>query len=91
MTPNIWKEKEKSIVIHNNKMNMIESCLDRHAINQPNKLAFVFENEQGKIKKFTYKELEKEVNKFSNLLKNLNINENSRVFIFLPKIPEMYI
>ena len=91
MTPNILKEKEKSIVIHNNKMNMIESCLDRHAINQPNKLAFVFENEQGKIKKFTYKELEKEVNKFSNLLKNLNINENSRVFIFLPKIPEMYI
>lgn len=91
MKNQIWEEVEKDIVIHGENMNIIESCIDRHAEKTPDKLAFVFENEEGEIKKFTYKQLQKEVNKFSNLLNGLKINENSRVFIFLPKIPEMYI
>ncbi|MBS3074988.1 AMP-binding protein [Candidatus Pacearchaeota archaeon] len=88
---NFWKQHEKNIIIHGEKMNIIESCLDRHAEKTPDKLVFVFENENGKIKKFTYKQLQKEVNKFANLLNGLNIKPSSRVFIFLPKIPEMYI
>ena len=86
-----WKQYEKDIIIHNNKMNIIESCVDRHANNSKtaNKTAFVFEDE--KITKFTYKELQKEVNKFANLLNDLKIKQNSRVFLFLPKVPELYI
>ena len=89
-----WKEHEKEIIIHNDnrnkdKMNIIESCVDRHALATPNKLAFSFENKN--IKTFTYKHLQEEVNKFANLLNELGIKENSRVFLFLPKIPEMYI
>ena len=71
MTNQIWKEAEKDIVIHGESMNIIESCIDRHAENQPDKLAFVFENEKRKIKKFSYKELEEETNKFANLLNEL--------------------
>ena len=86
----IWKTREKSIIIHNDKMNMIESCVDRHAINQPEKLALSFESEQGKITNYSYKQLEEEINKFSNYLNNLKIKQSSRIFIFLPKVPEMY-
>ena len=87
----IWKEAEKDIVIHNNGMNIIESCVDRHALETPNKLALFFEFEKGKIKKYTYKELQEEVNKFANLLNNIKVKKNSRIFLFLPKSPELYI
>jgi len=87
----IWKQHEKDIVIHNDKMNMIESCLDRHAIKTPDKLALSFEFENKSTKTFTYKQLQEETNKFANLLNKLKIKPSSRVFLFLPKIPEMYI
>jgi len=91
MTTQFWKEKEKDIIIHGEKMNITESCVDRHALTTPDKTAFVFENETKRIKKFTYKQIQIEINKFANMLNELNIKENSRIFIFLPKIPEMYI
>ena len=87
----IWNEKEKDIIIHKDKMNIIESCIDRHALATPDKIAFSFENESGKIKNYSYKQLQEETNKFANLLNSLGILPSSRIFLFLPKIPEMYI
>ncbi|MBS3100482.1 AMP-binding protein [Candidatus Pacearchaeota archaeon] len=87
----IWKKAEKSVVLHGSKMNVIESCIERHASEYPDKIAFVFENESGRIKKYTYAELKTEVNRFANLLKKLEIKKGERIFIFLPKCPELYI
>lgn len=89
-TKEFWKYQERNVVIHDNKMNIIETCIDRHAKATPNRLAFVFDDGK-KIKKYTYKQLEEEVNKFANLLNNLNVKKNSHIFLFLPKCPEMYI
>jgi len=80
---------ERDVVFRKDKLNVIESCVDRHAEKTPDKLAFVFEGES--VKKYSYKELQREVNKFANLLKDLGVKENSRVFLFLPKVPELYI
>lgn len=92
MEPNqIWTEAEKKIITHDNLMNLAESCLDRHAQNQPNKIALSFEDESGKVKSHTYSQLQKEANKFANLLNHINIPQNSRIIIFLPKVPELYI
>ena len=68
----IWKEAEKNIILHVDKINIIESCIDRHTKSTPNKLAFFFEN-NGKRKEFTYQQLQKEVNKFFNFLKELKV------------------
>lgn len=86
---NTWKIAEKDIILHGDKLNITESCLDRHAQNTPNKLALHFED--GRIRTYTYQHLNEEVNKFANLLNQLNIKPKSKVFIFLPKVPEMYI
>ncbi len=86
-----WKSFEKNIIIHGNKMNVIESCLDRHAKSSPDKSAFVFENDKSKQTRITYAELNEQVNKFANLLQKLKVKKNSRIFLFLPKIPELYI
>jgi acetyl-CoA synthetase len=85
----IWQQHEKDIIIHKNKMNIIESCIDRHAEKTPDKLAISFEDHS--IKNYNYKQLQEQVNKFANYLNSLGILPSSRVFIFLPKIPEMYI
>ena len=86
-----WKKQEEKVIIHDNKMNIIESCIDRHIEDKPDKNAFVFQDDNEKVKKYTYKELSKEVNKFSNLLVNLGVKKGDRIALFLPKIPEMYI
>ena len=91
MEESFWKQFEKDIIFHNDKLNIVESCVDRHALKNPNKIAFVFELEKGKLLKYTYKELQIEVNKFANYLNQVGVKEGSRVFLFLPKVPEMYI
>lgn len=87
---NIWKATEKDIVLHGSKMNLIESCIDRHAENEPEKLAFVFEDD-SRLTKYTYRQLQEEVSRFAGLLDKLNVGQGSRIFMFLPKVPEMYI
>ena len=86
-----WKKLEKNIIFRKNKINIIESCVDRNAKATPDKLALVFQGEGNKVEKFSYAELETQVNKFANLLKSLGVRKKSRVFIFLPKVSEMYI
>lgn len=87
----IWKKREKSIIIHGDKMNVIESCVDRHATNNPNKIALHFQNEDKSIQSFTYGQLQEEISKFANFLNAKGIKQSSRVIIFLPKCPEIYI
>ncbi len=92
-TSKFWKKQEKEIIIHGSKMNIIESCVDRHAGNLElkNKVALSFEDEKSTIKEYTYWELEKEVNRFANLLKTkYNVKKGSRIAFFLPKCPESY-
>ncbi|VVB79871.1 Acetyl-coenzyme A synthetase [uncultured archaeon] len=86
----IWQKAEKEIILHDKKLNIVESCVDRHAQATPNKPALIFQSEKGNKKTMSYKELEKKTNKFANLLKELKLKQNSRVFIFLPKCEEIY-
>jgi len=83
----IWKEAEKDIVMRGEKMNVVESCVDRYS--ESDKLALVFED--GKRKEISYRDLFVEVNKFANLFKSLGVKKDSKVVFFLPKVAEMYI
>jgi acetyl-CoA synthetase len=70
------------------KLNISKNCLD---YNDPNKIALIFENEDGIRKIYKYKELKEEVNKLSNALINLGIKKGDRVAIYLPFTPEVVI
>ena len=65
-----WKKLEKNIIFRKNKINIIESCVDRNAKATLDKLALVFQGQGNKVEKFSYAELETQVNKFANLLKS---------------------
>ncbi len=75
------------------KLNITENCLDRHLQTHPNKTAIIFEpNDPNELTQhISYKELHKKVCKFSNVLKNNNIQKGDRVCIYLPMVPELAI
>ena len=76
----------------NGKLNVSYNCLDRHIeAGNGNKTALIWEAEDGKVKKYTYLQLLKEVSKFSNVLKSNGLRKNDRACIYMPMIPELAI
>ena len=74
------------------KLNITESCLDRHIKNgRRNKAALIWEGEPGDRQTFTYYDMYRQVNKFANVLKSLGIKKGDRVAIYLPMIPEIVV
>ncbi|MBW2983725.1 acetate--CoA ligase [Candidatus Woesearchaeota archaeon] len=74
------------------KTNVSYNCLDRHLDKRGDKVAIIWQGEpEDDIKKFTYKELHKEVCRFANVLKKKGIKKGDRVCIYLPMIPELAI
>ena len=67
------------------ELNVSWNCLDRHLTNgNANKVALIFESDDGKVTRATYKELYERVCKFANGLKSLDIKKGDRVIIYMP-------
>ena len=75
----------------NGKLNVSYNCLDRHVNNRDGeRVAFYWEgNDPDDKKTFTYNQLLIEVNKFSNVLKKLNVSKGDRVCLYMQMIPEL--
>lgn len=67
------------------KINLTYNCVDRHARTwRRNKTALIWEGEDGDVKKLTYWELMREVNKAANALKFAGVKRGDTVGIFMP-------
>jgi len=66
------------------ELNVSVNCLDKHLSTQPNKIAIIFEADDGSTINVTYKELYHRVCQFANGLKKLNLSLGDRVIIYLP-------
>ena len=72
------------------KLNVAYNCIDRHAKENPDRVAIIWEgDEPGDTKKITYKELLLNVSKAANVLKKIGIKKGDRVTIYLTMIPEL--
>ena len=73
------------------KINVAYNAVDRHASSwRRNKLAYIFVGEPvGDVRKITYFELNREVNRFANALKSMGVKKGDRVAMYLPMIPEL--
>ena len=69
---------------HDGELNASYNCLDRHLKTQPDKVAIIFEADDGKVTKVTYKELYHRVCQFANALKALGIKKGERVLVYMP-------
>ncbi|KYD10756.1 acetate--CoA ligase [Heyndrickxia sporothermodurans] len=88
-----WKEAEKAFFWYETgKVNMAYEAIDRHANTfRKNKIALYFRNET-RNEKYTFKELKELSDKAGNVFKATgNVEKGDRVFIFMPRSPELYI
>ena len=71
------------------KLNITESCLDRHlATERRTKAAIVWEGEPGDVRTLTYFELHREVVKMTAALADLGVVAGDRVAIYMGMLPE---
>ncbi|RYG72335.1 acetate--CoA ligase [Lentibacillus lipolyticus] len=86
-----WKEVEKSFSWHETgKVNMAYEAIDRHAESwRKNKVALYY-SDQERDEKYTFQDMKFLSNKFGNVLRNMGTEKGERVFLFLPRSPELY-
>ncbi len=89
-----WQKEAKKELswFEDGKINAAYNAIDRHLNTfYRNKIALYWEGDQGQSEKFTFAELAELSNKLGNYLKSLGVERGDRVFIFLPRIPYLYI
>src|SRR5437667_1739108 len=67
------------------ELNVSYNCLDRNLANgNADKVAIIFEADDGAVTKVTYRELHQRVCRLSNGLKSLGIKKGDRVLVYMP-------
>lgn len=93
-----WKEPFTQVLDESNppffkwfadgKLNASYNCIDRHLADKGDKVAIIFEADDGKVDQITYRQLHEKVCRFANALKSLGVGKGDRVAIYLPMVTE---
>lgn len=71
------------------RCNIVANAIDRHAKKNPDKIAYIFANENS-ARKITYGELDMEVGRLASALLDAGVKKGDIVGIYLPMIPEAF-
>lgn len=70
------------------RLNLADVCVDRWAAAEPDRLAVVWEGEDGAVRRWTYRELRREADGLAGHLQAQGIGRGDAVGILLPMMPE---
>jgi len=74
------------------RLNASAQCLDRHVdAGNGERVAYHWRGEEGEERDVTYADLHRDVQRFANALKDLNVGKGDVVGIYLPMIPEVVV
>ncbi len=87
-----WEEVEKEFSWYTTgKVNIAYEAVDRQAESwRKNKVALYY-SDATRDERYTFQDLKYLSNRCGNVLRNLGIGKGDRVFIFMPRSPELYI
>jgi acetyl-CoA synthetase len=72
------------------ELNVSYNCVDRHVENGlGDKVAYHWIGEPGDTRTITYKDLQRDVSRAANALKELGVKKGDRVAIYMPMVPEL--
>jgi acetyl-CoA synthetase len=74
------------------ELNIAHNVVDRHAAPDSatrNKVATIWESEDGEVREVTYHELHRQSNKVANALKERGIGTSDTVGLYMPMVPEV--
>ena len=70
--------------------NISVNCLDRHVeAGRGDKVAYYWEGEPGDSRTVTYADLLRDVQRFANALRSLDLASGDRVVLYMPMVPEL--
>ena len=73
-------------------LNIAHEIVDRHANGRRrDKLALVWDGDNGEHEEYTFGDLKTLTNRFANVLKSLGIERGDRVCLYIDRLPELYI
>ncbi|RJE90599.1 acetate--CoA ligase [Paenibacillus sp. 1011MAR3C5] len=86
-----WEQIEKQFSWHETgKVNMAYEAIDRHLeLGRGHKVALYYSDSE-RDESYTFEQLSKQSNRFANLLRKFGVGKGERVFIFMPRTPELY-
>ena len=71
-------------------LNASYNCVDRHVeAGDKNRVAIKWEGEHGNTRTYTYQDLYREVNEFAAALRDLGVEEDDVVTLYMPMVPEL--
>ncbi|MDQ0208148.1 acetate--CoA ligase [Alkalicoccobacillus murimartini] len=86
-----WNSVEKEFSWHKTgKLNLAYEAIDRFAEGDRAEHVALYYSDQKRDESFTFKEMKALSNKAGNVLKEAGVRKGDRVFIFMPRSPELY-
>lgn len=87
-----WKDIEKEFSWYETgKLNLAYEAIDRHVdAGRGGRTALLY-SDAARDEAFTFEELSNLSNKFANVLRDIGIHKGDRVFVFMPRTPELYV
>ncbi len=86
-----WSDVEQRFSWHQTgKVNLAFEAIDRHATSELKDKIALHYSDLERDESYTFEQLRRESNKAANMLRKLGIGKGDRVFIFMPRTPELY-
>ncbi|MEK3835299.1 MULTISPECIES: acetate--CoA ligase [unclassified Paenibacillus] len=86
-----WEDVERSFSWHGTgKVNMAHEAIDRHVEEGRGAATALIYSDAVREERYTFADLRERSNKFGNVLRKYEIGKGDRVFIFMPRTPELY-
>lgn len=87
-----WKQVEQAFSWHHTgKVNAAYEAIDRHVeAGKGNKTALIY-SDAVREERYTFLQLKEKSNQFGNVLRKLGVSKGDRVFVFMPRTPELYV
>ncbi|MBU8597664.1 acetate--CoA ligase [Shouchella clausii] len=86
-----WEDVRKTFSWHKTgKVNLAYEAIDYHAENGKGEQVALYYSDARRDESYTFAEMKTFSNKAANVLKEANVEKGDRVFIFMPRTPELY-
>ncbi|SFS43953.1 acetate--CoA ligase [Marininema halotolerans] len=86
-----WEEGEKAFSWYKTgKVNAAHEAIDRHVESGRGEHPALLYSDPDRTNQYTFREVKEQSDKFGNVLRKLGIGKGERVFIFMPRTPELY-
>lgn len=87
-----WEDVEKQFSWYETgKVNMAYEAIDRHLLTERKEKTALIYSDANREETYTFSQLSQLSNQFGNVLRNLGIHKGDRVFVFMPRTPELYV